>query len=371
MAESTLASRPTEVDTIPRTMSALIKPAAAPGAELVTVPVPTIGEGDVLVRVDATSICGTDLHIYSWDEWAASRMKPPVILGHEFCGTVVRAGSEVTRVKVGDFIAAESHVTCGHCDECRAGELHACRNVEIIGVDRPGAFAQYVSIPEQNAWTVSTSLAPEIATIEEPLGNAVHTVSAAPIVGADVAIFGLGPLGLFAIRIAKVYGAARVFGVELSPYRAELGRVMGADRVLQPGIDDVAATILADTGGEGADVVLEMSGNQSAFSEALRALRFGGTMCLLGLPSHALQVDVANGIVFKGATLKGIVGRKIPESWFQTRGLLEGGVDMSPVITDSMPLSEFERAFRLLEEGRTGKIVMYPNERATGGTETT
>ncbi|HZT95570.1 MAG TPA: L-threonine 3-dehydrogenase [Chloroflexota bacterium] len=365
MARSVAAPMPETADSIPLSMTALIKPSAGPGAELAEVPVPTIGERDVLVRVDATSICGTDLHIYTWDEWAAGRMKPPIVFGHEFCGTVVRAGGEVSRVKLGDFVAAESHVVCGHCEECRAGELHACRNVEIIGVDRPGAFAQYVAIPEANAWPVS-GLPPEIATLEEPLGNAVHTVSSTPIVGADVAIFGLGPLGLFALRIAKVYGAARVFGIEVSPFRARLGQAMGADRVLQPERDDIVGSLLEETGGEGVDVVLEMSGNQRAFAQALKALRYGGTMALLGLPSHALEVDVADGIIFKGATIKGIVGRRVPETWHQTRGLLENGVDMSPVVTETMPLGDFERAFALLGEGRTGKIIMYPNQTEKG-----
>jgi threonine 3-dehydrogenase len=350
-------------DVVPATMSALLKAHPAPGATLAEVPVPSVGERDVLVRVEAASICGTDLHIYSWDEWAARRMKTPIVFGHEFCGTVVRAGAAVTRVTIGGFIAAESHVTCGRCEECQAGQLHACRNVEIIGVDRPGAFAQYVSIPEDNAWIAPRSLPPEIATIEEPLGNAVHTVSATPIVGATVAIFGLGPLGLFAIRIAKVYGAARVLGVEISPFRSELGLKMGAERVLNPTKDDVADILLAETVGEGVDVVLEMSGSQIALNQSLKALRHGGTIALLGLPSHPLEVDVADGLIFKGATLKGIVGRQIPETWHQTRGLLEAGVDMSPIVTDRMPLSDFERAFELLTSGRTGKIVLYPNPR--------
>lgn len=355
--------REVDLEVVPATMSALVKAQPGPGATLVRLPVPSIGDHEVLVRVEAASICGTDLHIYAWDDWAASRMKTPIVFGHEFCGTVVRAGAAVSRCAVGDFIAAESHVTCGHCEECKAGQLHACRNVQIIGVDRPGAFAQYVSIPEENAWRAPRSLPPEIATIEEPLGNAVHTVFATPIVGATVAIFGLGPLGLFAIRIAKVYGAARVLGVEISPFRSELGLRMGAERVLNPTKDDVPGILMAETRGEGVDVVLEMSGNQVALNQSLKALRHGGTIALLGLPAHRLEVDVADGLIFKGATLKGIVGRQIPETWHQTRGLLEAGVDMSPIVTDRMPLSDFEQAFALLSSGRTGKIVLYPNPR--------
>jgi threonine 3-dehydrogenase len=363
MSNAVTDVREIEREAVPATMSALIKAHPAPGATIAEVPVPVIGANDVLVRVDAASICGTDLHIYSWDEWAASRMKTPIVFGHEFCGTVVRIGDSVTRVAIGDFVAAESHITCGRCEECKSGQLHACRDVEIIGVDRPGAFAQFVSIPQDNAWKAPRSLPPEIATIEEPLGNAVHTVFATPIVGASVAIFGLGPLGLFAVRIAKVYGAARVIGVEISPFRSELGLKMGAERVLDPTIEDVPNILLNETHREGVDVVLEMSGSQAALSQSLKALRHGGTIALLGLPSHPLEVDVADGLIFKGATLKGIVGRQIPETWHQTRGLLEAGVDMSPIVTDRMPLTEFERAFALLGSGRTGKIVLYPNPR--------
>lgn len=361
------ATKPREMeslDAIPATMKALVKSDPGPGAILTDVPVPTIGERDVLIRVEATSICGTDLHIYNWDEWAAHRMHPPIVFGHEFCGTIVRAGSEVTRVRVGDFVAAESHITCGHCLECRAGQLHACRDVRIIGVDRPGAFAEYVAIPEENAWIASRHLTPEIATIEEPMGNAVHTVSETPVVGATVAIFGLGPLGLFATRIAQVYGAARVLGIEISPVRSKLGVVMGAERVLNPETQDIVAALLAETDGEGVDVVLEMSGSQSALTQALASLRHGGTIALLGLPSRPVEINVADDVIFKGATVKGIVGRRVPETWFQTRGLLEAGVDMSPVITDRLPLSEFERAFELLRNGRSGKIVLYPIQKS-------
>jgi threonine 3-dehydrogenase len=361
MSAAPAAAWPADEIQIPTTMPALVKAEAGAGAVLQEVPVPTIGDLDILVHVDAASICGTDLHIYDWDPWASNRMRPPIIIGHECCGTVVRTGSAVTRVKVGDFVAAESHVVCHQCRECRQGDFHACRNVKILGVDRPGAFAGYVSIPEENAWPVSRSLPPEIATIEEPMGNAVHTVSAAGVAGANVAIFGLGPLGLFAIRIAQVYGAATVYGVEVSPYRSELGMKMGASRVLNPVAERVVDTLTDLTNGEGVDVVLEMSGNQTAINDGLKSLRHEGTMAMLGLPSQPLAVDFGDDVIFKGLTIKGIVGRRIPETWNQTRGLLEAGVDMSPIITHRMPLTEFEHAFELLHSGRSGKIVIYPN----------
>jgi threonine 3-dehydrogenase len=343
-------------------MRALMKTTAGPGAELATVPVPDIGALDVLIRVDAASICGTDLHIFQWDAWAAGRMKPPIVFGHEFCGTIVKTGARVGRVAVGDFVAVESHVTCGSCHECRAGRLHLCRRVQIIGVDRPGAFAQFVAIPEENAWPASRWLTPDMATIEEPLGNSVHTVSETPVVGATVAVFGLGPLGLFAVRVAQVYGAGRVIGVEISPLRTQIGIRMGAQRVLNPQVDDVVSTLLKETGGEGVDVALEMSGSPKAITSALKSLRHGGTLALLGLPSLPIELNLTEDIIFKGVTVKGIVGRRIPETWHQTRGLLEAGVDMSPVITDRMPLTEFERAFELLAAGKSGKIVLYPND---------
>lgn len=361
MATKLIERQQAEPDAPPTTMLALVKPAPSPGAELRQVAVPTIGAGDVLIKVRAASICGTDLHIYNWDPWAAHRLKPPIVFGHEFCGTAVRIGSEVTKVAVGDFIAAESHITCGVCRECRQGQLHACRNVSIIGVDRPGAFAQFVAIPEGNAWPVSETLSPEIATIEEPMGNTVHTISETPIVGANVAIFGLGPLGLFAIPIARVYGAKRVFGIEPSPFRAQIARQMGIDRVLDPQTDDVPLILAGETAGEGVDVVLEMSGSQAALSQSLASLRYGGTLALLGLPSKPLEVNIADHVIFKGTVIKGIVGRRIPETWHQTRGLLESGMDISPIITDRLPLTEFETAFSLLGSGRSGKIILYPN----------
>lgn len=346
---------------IPTTMRALVKREAGPGAELQIVPVPSVGPADVLIHVDATSICGTDLHIYRWDDWASHRMHLPLVFGHEFCGTVVQIGSDVTRVTVGDFIAGESHVVCGRCRECRAGQLHICRNLRIIGVDRAGAYAQYISIPEENAWTVPASVPVETATIEEPLGNAVHTVTSMPVSGATVAIFGLGPLGLFAISIARVYGAARIFGIELSPVRIRLAEELGIDVAIDPGTEDVVARLLAETGGEGVDVLLEMSGNETALAQGLASLRPGGSVALLGLPSRPIHVDLADGVIFKGATIKGITGRRIPETWYQTRGLLEAGIDLSAVITHRMPLAEYERAFSLVGSGETGKVILYPN----------
>lgn len=348
------------VESIPATMQALVKPGRAPGAELAEVAVPRVGPGDVLVKVLAASICGTDLHIYSWDPWAQSRFDPPMVFGHEFAGDVVAVGAEVTTVAPGDYVAAESHIACGQCYECRHGLQHICRRVQIIGVDRPGAFAQYVAIPAQNAWPTSRRFPPRIATIQEPMGNAVHTALATPIAGASVAIFGAGPIGLFAVPIARASGARKIITIEPSSFRRDLAARVGSDIVIDPMRDNVVHRILEETEGEGVDVVLEMSGNAQAIGQALTALRYGGHVSMLGIPSRPVEVDLADGVIFKGATVRGISGRRMFETWYQTRGFLESGMDLSPLITHELPLSDFARAFELVQTGQSGKVVLYP-----------
>lgn len=346
---------------LPSTMLALAKVSAQPGAELVEAPVPEIGPRDILVKVRAASICGTDLHIYSWDPWAAGRIHPPMVFGHEFCGDVVAVGADVTHVALGSYIAAESHIVCGECYECRHGLQHICQRVQIIGVDRPGAFAEYVAIPEQNAWITDRRFPPRIATIQEPMGNAVHTAAVAPIPGSAVSIFGAGPIGLFAVPIARAMGAAKIITVEPSAFRRDLAARMGSDAVVNPLEEDVVARILDETGGDGADVLLEMSGNAQAIAQGLRSLRYGGHVSLLGIPSRPLEVDLADGVIFKGAVVHGIAGRRIWETWYQTRGFLDSGMDLSPIITDTLPLAEYARAFELVASGRSGKVVLVPH----------
>jgi threonine 3-dehydrogenase len=346
---------------VPTQMQALVKVAPEPGAELIEVPVPDIGPGDVLIKVLAASICGTDLHIYAWDPWAQGRIHPPLVFGHEFAGEVVAVGTEVRAVAVGDYVAAESHVACGECYECRHSLQHICRRVQIVGVDRPGAFAQYVAVPAQNAWQTSRRFPPEIATIQEPMGNAVHTALCAPLAGASVAIFGAGPIGLFAVPIARASGAAKIMTIEPSPFRLELAGRTGSDVVIDPRSENVVHRILEETAGEGADVVLEMSGNPQAITQALKALRYGGFLSLLGIPSRPVEIDLADGIIFKGATVQGITGRRMFETWYQTRGFLESGMDLSPIITHRMPLSEYATAFELVRSGNSGKVVLFPN----------
>jgi threonine 3-dehydrogenase len=343
-------------------MQALVKARPEPGAQLEEVPLPAIGPRDVLIRVRAASICGTDLHIYLWDPWAQSRVHPPLVFGHEFCGDVVAIGSEVSSVPVGAYVAAESHVVCGECYPCRHGLEHICRRVQIIGVDRPGAFAQYVAIPAENAWLTDRRFPPRIATIQEPMGNAVHTALAAPLAGSVVTIFGAGPIGLFAVPISRASGAAKIITVEPSAFRRDLASRVGSDIVVDPIHDNVVHRILEETEGEGTDVVLEMSGNAQAIGQGLAGLRHGGHVSLLGIPSRPVELDLADGVIFKGATVQGIAGRRIPQTWYQTRGFLESGMDLSPIITDEMSLRDFERAFELVRTARSGKVVLYPDQ---------
>jgi threonine 3-dehydrogenase len=305
------------------------------------------------------------LHIYSWDPWAQGRVHPPLVFGHEFAGDIVSAGENVDPSRLGDFVAAESHVVCGECYECRHGLQHICQRVKIVGVDRPGAFAEYVAIPAQNAWTTDRRFPPEIATIQEPMGNAVHTALSTPIAGSSVAIFGAGPIGLFAVPIARAAGAKRILTVEPSRFRRELAMKMGSDAAIDPAAEDVVTTLLDETEGDGVDVVLEMSGNAKAIQQSLAALRFGGTISLLGIPSRPVEVDLADGVIFKGATVLGITGRRMFQTWYQTRGFLESGMDLSPVITHRMPLEDFESAFELVRSGESGKVVLYPNRKSS------
>lgn len=347
---------------IPETMRAVVKAQAATGAELQTVPVPTIGPRDVLVKVRATTICGTDLHIYRWDTWAQSRIRPPMVFGHEFSGDIVAVGDEVTTVKVGDFISGETHIICGHCYPCRTGQYHICRNVKIVGVDRPGCFAEYVAIPASNAWRNDPKLDPAVAAAQEPFGNAVHTALSTDLATKTVLITGCGPIGLFAVGIAKAAGARQIFATDVNPSRLEMARTMGATHPINAK-DDVVGEVMAATDGGGVDVLLEMSGNGVAINQGFKSLRFGGYAALLGLPGRPLDnFDLANHIVFKGATVYGVSGRKMYETWYQTRALIgEGRVDIRPIISHRMPLDDFQQAFEMMIAGDAAKVALFPH----------
>jgi len=345
---------------IPAQMRALVKPGPAAGLALHTVPVPTPGPGEILVRVEAGGICGTDLHIYGWNPWAASRVQPPRIIGHEFCGAIAAIGPEVRGVAVGDFIAGESHVACGRCHACRRGDRHICERLEVLGVDRDGAFADYLVMPAGNAWRLDRNEIPlQVAAVMDPLGNAVHCALApgngADLAGRTVAIIGCGPIGLMALGVARLVGASFVAASDPIPERRALARSMGADLVLDG--TDVPARIRAIRE-EGVDVVLEMSGHPAGIRDGLRALRHGGWMSQLGLPARPVEIDLANEVIFPMAHVQGIFGRRIWETWEQATGLLRRGLDITPVITHVLALERFEEAFALLRSGSAGKVVL-------------
>jgi threonine 3-dehydrogenase len=345
-----------------KTMLAVVKPKAAPGAEIRQVPIPTYGRTDVLVKVKVASICGTDLHIYEWDRWAQGRIHPPLIPGHEFCGEVVAFGDEVTSVKEGDFVSAEMHVACGKCVQCRTGEAHICQSVKIIGVDTDGAFAEYVVIPESNIWKLDPAIPEEYASILDPLGNAVHTVLAGEIAAKTVAVTGCGPIGLFSIAVARAVGASTIFAIEINEHRRKLATKMQADYVLDPSKEDVRAIVAEKTGGLGVDVVLEMAGHPDAIRTAFDIVRRGGRISLLGLTSKPIPLNFSEDIIFKGITIQGINGRRMYQTWYQMTALLKTGrLDLRPVITDHLPMKDFSKAMDRLKTGQASKILIYPN----------
>ncbi|HTK69023.1 MAG TPA: L-threonine 3-dehydrogenase [Candidatus Eisenbacteria bacterium] len=341
------------------TMWAIQKPGPAPGLARIVAPIPKVGPKDVRVRVTAFAICGTDLHIVEWDDWAASRIKPPLIPGHEFTGVVESVGSEVTLVRPGDRVTAETHIYCGLCYACRRGLPHLCENVQILGVDRQGAFADLVVIPEQNVWKLHPSIPEEIAAVHDPLGNAVHCALAGPVAGLRFAVFGCGPIGCFSVGVLKASGASWVAAVDKNPMRLGLAERMGADLLLNVEKDAVVPSIRDATDGRGVDAMLEMSGSPGAFRDGFEALANGGRISLLGIPSKPLEIDVAREIIFRGATVQGINGRWIYDTWFRMEALLlSGKLDIRPVITHTLGWSEFDRAVELQRSGKAGKIVL-------------
>ena len=343
-------------------MNALRKMRAGAGLSFESAPVPTIGPTDVLVRVTAASICGTDLHIYGWDRWSQGRIKPPITLGHEFSGVVERVGEEVSAVKGGDKVSAEMHLNCGHCHQCRLGEAHICQNLRIIGIDRDGAFAEFVKIPASNIWKLDPAIPEHYGAILDPLGNAVHTVLAGEIAGKTVLVTGCGPIGLMSIAVAKACGSSTVFATETNAQRRAMARKMGADVVLDPSSENAVTQILADTSNTGVDVLLEMSGNPTAIQQGFAALRAGGRASLLGIPTESVPLDLVNDVIFKGATVQGIYGRRMYGTWVQMTALLKAGrLNLDPLFGERTSLEKFEEAFKLLRDGLAGKILMYPD----------
>ncbi len=344
---------------MPSTMRALVKPSSAPGFRLTQVPVPQIGPGDVLIRVEKAGLCGTDHHIYAWNAWAQNRVKPPLVVGHEFMGTVAAVGEAVSAVRVGERVSGEGHIADLTCLLCRTGQAHICERVKIIGVDRDGAFAEYVAIPEYNVWRLDPEIPDVSAAIFDPLGNAVHTVMAAGVSVKSVVIMGVGSIGLMAIPVARAAGALSVYAIDVNPARLELAQRLGADAAFLSTQPDLSAEIRRRTRGDGADVLLEMSGSGAAIDLGLQLLRNGGTAALLGLPAGTVNLNLADRVIFKGLTVLGINGRRMFETWYQTEALVKSGrVDPRSIITHVLPYTAFDEAFALMEKGEAVKIVL-------------
>ena len=341
-------------------MQAIVKPSRAPGLKVTTVPKPSPGPGEVLIAVRHAGVCGTDLHIADWDPWAQSRIKPPIVVGHEFAGEIQGLGDGVTGLRVGQLVTAEGHIVCGHCLQCRTGNSHICKNTRIIGVDRDGAFAEYIVMPTTNVLTLS-GIPTEVGAIMDPMGNAFHTVltGGAEIPGSTVFVVGCGPIGCFAVGIARAAGATKVIASDVNPKRLALAEKMGAHVVINAAKEDVVRTVIAETDGEGADVVCEMSGVPSALHQALASVRLGGRVQLLGIPKGEVPINLADEIIFKGITLYGVIGRRMYQTWHQMRRFLTGRqFDPRPVITHKFPLAKIDEALAVIRSGDAGKVIL-------------
>lgn len=342
-------------------MRALQKTRPGPGMTLEKVPVPFVGPNDVLIQVHHAGVCGTDLHIWEWDSWASGRLKPPVTIGHEFAGAVARLGPEAEAAGLlspGDLVTAEGHIVCGDCLPCRTGDAHVCRRTRIIGVDRDGAFADYIVMPASNVMRLD-GIPTEIGAVMDPVGNAVHTVLAGQIPGSAVLVLGCGPIGCFAVGIARAAGASLVVASDFNPRRREIAAAMGAHLTLDPGAEDVVARIRELTDGNGADVVCEMSGHPSGHQQAFAAARLGGQVNFLGTPSRSTEVDFARDVIFKGLTLYGVTGRRMYDTWQQMfRFLRAGQFDPRPVITHRFPLDRIGDAIQVIKDGQAGKVIL-------------
>ena len=341
-------------------MQAIVKEKRAPGLTVKSVPKPSPGPGEVLIAVRHAGVCGTDLHIADWNPWAQGRLKPPLVVGHEFAGEIESVGDGVTGLRAGHLVTAEGHIVCGHCLQCRTGNSHICKNTRIIGVDRDGAFAEYIVMPATNVLTLEGGTIPtEVGAIMDPMGNAFHTVLTAEIPGSTVFVVGCGPIVCFAVGIARAAGATRVIASDVNPKRLALATTMGAHVTINAKKEDVVKAVLAETGGEGADVVCEMSGVPSALHQAFAAVRMGGRVQLLGIPDGAVPMDFATEIIFKGITIYGVIGRKMYETWhLMRRFLISGQFDPRPVITHKFPLAQIDDALAAIRSGDAGKVIL-------------
>ena len=338
-------------------MRALVKAGPSVGFELRDVPVPTIREDEVLIKVRAAGVCGTDVHIHDWDAWAQGRCRPPFTVGHEFSGVVERVGGLVTDVKVGDRVTAEGHIVCGRCHLCRTGNAHVCPNTKIIGVDRDGAFADYIAMPASNVWQLDDAVGFDIGGIHDPMGNAFHTaLHGTHLPGATVLVTGCGPIGIFAVGIAKAAGASHIVASDVNPTRLALARQMGAHAAVTPA--EAPEAVRAATHGLGVDVVLEMSGVPAAIHQAFALVRVGGRVQMLGIPAKPMDVDFATEVIFKGITVYGVVGRRMYDTWIEmTQFLRAGQFDPSPAITHRFPLERHADAIAAIKSGEAGKVI--------------
>lgn len=338
-------------------MKSLAKTHKEPGIWMVQNPIPEVGHNDIRIKIRKTAICGTDMHIFNWDEWSQHTIPVPMIVGHEYVGEVVEIGSEVKGFTVGDRVSGEGHITCGHCRNCRAGRIHLCRNTIGVGVNRQGAFAEYLVIPAFNAFKIPANISDDMAAIFDPFGNAVHTALSFDLVGEDVLITGAGPIGIMAAAVAKHVGARNVVITDINEYRLGLARKMGATRAVNVANESLADVMTELGMTEGFDVALEMSGVPSAFSDMLAKMNHGGKIAMLGIPSKGVAIDW-NQVIFKGLTIKGIYGREMFETWYKMVSLLQSGLDLSPMITHTMPVDDFAKGFEIMGSGQSGKVVL-------------
>ena len=338
-------------------MKSLVKAKAEKGIWLQDTPEPEVGHNDPLIKIRKTAICGTDMHIYNWDEWSQKTIPVPMVVGHEYVGEVVGMGQEVKGFKVGDRVSGEGHITCGHCRNCRAGRVHLCRNTEGVGVNRPGAFAEYLVIPAFNAFKIPDNISDDLASIFDPFGNAVHTALSFDLVGEDVLITGAGPIGIMAAAVAKHVGARHVVVTDINPYRLELAKKMGATRAVDVSKEDLKDVMNELGMTEGFDVGLEMSGVPVAFRDMLNKMNHGGKIAMLGIPPQDVAIDW-NQVIFKGLVIKGIYGREMFETWYKMASLLQSGLDLSPIITHTFSIDDFQKGFDTMGSGHSGKVIL-------------
>jgi threonine 3-dehydrogenase len=344
-----------------QTMKALVKKRAEAGLVLCDVPLPEVGINDVLIKIEKTSICGTDVHIYDWDVWAQQTLEPPVTIGHEFVGHVAEVGGNVRDFRPGDLVSGEGHVVCGHCRNCLAGRRHLCADTSGVGIHRNGAFAEYLSLPASNVWQCDPNIATDIISCFDPMGNAVHTALSFDILGEDVLITGAGPIGIMAAAVAKHVGARHVVITDVNPYRLELAKKIGVSLtidVTQEKLEDVEKRLGMK---EGFDVGLEMSGNAAALRSMLSVMCHGGKIAMLGIQQPGVDIDW-NTVVFNGLTIKGIYGRQMYETWYKMTSMIQTGLDISPLITHRLPYQSFEEGFAIMRSGQSGKVVLNWSE---------